>query len=47
MVKKINLRRQLHNLKMNDKTLIHSHLDEFNILLNDLLGIDVKINKEE
>lgn len=32
---------------MNDKTLIHSYLDESNILLNDLLGMDVKINEEQ
>lgn len=47
LVNKIYSRRQLYNLKINDETSIHEHMNEFNTLLNDLLEIDVKIKEDK
>lgn len=47
LANKIYLRRQSYNLKIKDNASIYEHLNEFNILLNDLLGIDAKIDEEE
>lgn len=47
LVNKIYSRRQLYNLKINDETSIHEHMNEFNTLLNDLLEIDVKAKEDE
>lgn len=47
IVNKIYLRTRLYNLKIKDRASIHEHLNEFNTLLNDLLGIDVKIDEEK
>lgn len=47
LVNKIYFLRQLYNLKMKDKTSVHDHLNEFNSLVNELLGTGVKIDEEE
>lgn len=46
-VSKIYLKRQLYNLEMKDGATIHEYFNEFNILLNDLLGINAKIDEKE
>lgn len=41
------LRKKLYNLKIKNGAYIHKHLNEFNFLLNELLGIGMKLDGEK
>lgn len=38
---------KMYNLRMNDRVSIHEHLNEFNSIVNELLGTCVMVDEEE
>ena len=44
---KLRLKERLFTLRMCEGTLIQSHLDEFNSIINDLENLDVKTDDED
>ena len=44
---KLYLKNQLYRLRMNEGTAVLEHLNFFNKVINELLTIDVKIDKED
>lgn len=47
LVNKLFLRKKLYLLRMSDGDLVIEHLNAFNIVINQLLSVDIKITKEE
>ncbi|KAK9118944.1 hypothetical protein Scep_017037 [Stephania cephalantha] len=47
LTNKIFLRRQLYALKMKDGASVQEHLNHFNLLINKLMALDVKIEDDE
>ena len=44
---KLYLKKQLYELRMTEGTAVLEHLNFFNKVINELLGVDVKIDKED
>jgi len=44
---KLYLQKQLYGLHMNEETVVLEHLNFFNKVINELLPVDVKIDKED
>jgi len=44
---KLYLKKQLHGLRMKERTAVLEHLNFLNKIINELLAIDVKIDEED
>lgn len=47
LTNRLYLKKRLYNLRMNEGTLVKTHLDEFNSIIMDLKNADIKIESED
>eukprot|EP00253_Pinus_taeda_P030467 PITA_30467 len=47
LVNKLFLRKKIYNLRMKDRSLVTEHLNAFNIVVNQLAFVDIKISDED